>query len=193
MKPIKPILIITFFTGILFSYTGNTSSAGKTNVSDVKTAPDIKNNTDDENLSGTKGIFSYTVNGKHIVARNYVQHSNLFINEATNDASGTIKIQVTCETSSVFNFQVANSGTTTITHYSPSLGKFADKKTRVASYMEGSTYKNYYGESVTVTITGIDANRVSGTFSGTFKADADDGGAITNITEGSFDLPFGKN
>ena len=104
-----------------------------------------------------------------------------------------LKIEVTCETSSVFNFTIANSGTTTIKNYSPSLGNFVDKKTKSASYMEGGTYKSYYGDSVTVTITSIDASRVAGTFSGTFKAEKDDVGTTLSITDGSFDLPFGKN
>src|SRR6185437_9881656 len=181
--------LITFFaaTIILFSCKSN-SATEKTNPSGSKNISSEKTDeTADKNLSGTNGIFSYIVKGKHIVARNYVQHSNLFVNEVANDAaSGTLKIKVTCETSSVFDFQVANTGTTTITNYSPSLGNFADKKSKVASYMEGGTYKSYYGDSVTVTITSMDANRVSGTFSGTFKAEASDGGATLNITEGNF-------
>ena len=187
-------LIIVFASAIiLFSCKTNTSS-DKSNTSEVKTSSAETNNSEDQNLSGTKGIFSYTVKGQHIVARNYVQHSNLFINEVTNDASnGMLKIEVTCETSSVFNFTIANTGTTTIKNYSPSLGNFVDKKTNSASYMEGGTYKSYYGDSVTVTITSIDASRVAGTFSGTFKSEKDDGGATISITDGSFDLPFGKN
>ena len=187
-------LIIVFASAIILFSCKSNSSPDKTNSSDVKASTAETNNSEDQNLSGTKGIFSYTVKGQHIVARNYVQHSNLFINEVTNDASnGMLKIEVTCETSSVFNFTIANTGTTTIKNYSPSLGNFVDKKTKSASYMEGGTYKSYYGDSVTVTITSIDASRVAGTFSGTFKSEKDDGGATISITEGSFDLPFGKN
>ena len=190
----KSLLIVFFTALLLFSCTGNSSSEGKTNTDAKTSGADSKPATSDSNLTGTNGIFSYTVKGKHIVARNYVQQSNLFINEVSNHvANGMVIIKVTCESSSVFNFTVANSGTTSITNYTPSLGNFADKKTKAASYMEGGTYKNYYGDSVTVTITRIDASRVSGTFSGTFKADADDGGATVNITDGSFNLPFVKN
>lgn len=188
------LIILLAGTIILFGCESN-SAKEKTNTLDSKNISSEKTDqASDNNLSGTQGIFSYTVKSQHVVARNYVQHSNLFINEVTNDAAaGTLKIKVTCETSSVFDFQVANSGSTTITNYSPSLGNFADKKTKVASYMEGGTYKSYYGDSVTVTITSMDANRVSGTFSGTFKAEAEDGGATLSIREGSFNLPFGKN
>ena len=196
MKHIKSFLVIIFSSGILFSCTGNSSSENKTNTSDVKTSSAESNNAEDQNLSGNHGIFSYTVNGKNIVARNYVQQSNLFINEVINNsANGMIEMNLSCETSNVFNFTIANSGTTTITNYSPSLGNFADKKSKVASYMdkEGGAYKSYYGDSVTVTITSNDGIRVKGTFSGTFKADANDGGATVNITDGSFNLPFVKN
>lgn len=188
--------LITVFAAVIILFSCNSNSAtDKTNLSDSKNNSSGKmDESADKNLSGTNGIFSYTVKGQHIVARNYVQHSNLFINEVSNDAAaGSLKLQVTCESSSVFNFQVDNSGTSTITNYSPSLSNFADKKSKAASYMEGSTYKSYYGDSVTVTITSIDAKRVSGTFSGTFKADANDGGTTLSITEGSFNLPFGKN
>lgn len=193
MSP-KSLLIIFFPVLILFSCSGNSSTENKI-ASDAKTtSPDTTTESSDKDLTGTKGIFSYTVKGQHIVARNYVQHSNLFINEVTNDAAnGMLKIEVTPETSSVFNFNISNSGSTTITNYNSSLGNFADKKSKAASYMEGKTYKQFYGDSVTVTITSINDQRVTGTFSGTFKADADDGGATVNITEGNFNLPFGKN
>lgn len=188
--------LIILLAGTIISFSCKSNSApDKTNHSHSENISAEK--TDDaaaKKLSGTNGIFSYIVKGKHIIARNYVNPANLFINEVSNDAAaGTLKIEVTCETSSVFNFQVANSGATTITNYSPSLGNFADKKAKAASYMEGGSYKSYYGDSVTVTITSIDGSRVTGTFSGTFKADANDGGATLNITEGSFNLPFGKN
>jgi hypothetical protein len=129
-------LIIVFVGAIILFSCKTNSSSDKTNTSDVKTTSGESNNAEDENLSGTHGIFSYTVKGKNIVARNYVQQSNLFINEVANDATdGMVQIKVTCENSSVFNFTIANSGITTITNYSPSLGNFADKKAKVASYM----------------------------------------------------------
>ena len=188
-------LIIVFAGAIILFSCKTNSSSDKTNTSDVKTSSGEIKNAEDKNLSGTDGIFSYTIKGNHIVSRNYVQHSNLFINEVSNDAAnGMVQIEVTCESSSVFNFTIANSGTTTITNYSPSLGNFADKKSKVASYMdkEGGAYKSYYGDSVTVTITSNDGSRVKGTFSGKYKAEKD-GGVTVNITDGSFNLPFVKS
>ncbi|MEO8771983.1 MAG: hypothetical protein ABI402_17935 [Ferruginibacter sp.] len=193
MSP-KSFLIIFFPALILVSCSGNSSTENKAASGAKTTSPDTKTESSDKDLTGTHGIFSYTVKGVHVVARNYVQQSNLFINEVTNDAAnGVLKIEVTPESSSVFNFNISNSGTTTITNYNPSLGNFADKKSKKASYMEGKTYKQFYGDSVTVTITSINDNRVTGTFSGTFKADADDGGGTLSITDGSFNLPFGKS
>jgi hypothetical protein len=59
--------------------------------------------------------------------------------------------------------------------------------------MDGKTLRNLYAVSFTATITSMDKSRISGTFSGTFKAEESDGGATANITSGSFDLPFIKN
>ena len=187
-------LIIVFAIAIVLFSCNSNSSSDKAKASAVKSTSSESNTAEDQDLTGTQGIFSYTVKGEHIVAKNYVQSSNLFINEVTNDAANNmLKIEVTPETSSVFDFNISNTGTTVITNYSPSLGNFADKKSKVASYMEGKTYKQFYGDSVTVTITSINNSRVTGTFSGTFKATQDDGGATLNITDGSFNLPFGKN
>ena len=62
-----------------------------------------------------------------------------------------------------------------------------------AKTISSAVKRNLYAVSLTVTITSIDNSRISGTFSGTFKADASDGGATANITSGSFNLPFLKN
>lgn len=187
---------ITFFaTAIILISCQSGSTPDNKNPADTNNSAARKADEDgDKNLSAKQGIFSYTIDGKQVVAKNYVQHANLFINEVSNDgANGTVKIKVTCESGSVFDFQVANSGNTTITNYNPSLGNISDKKSKAASYMEGSSYRMYYGDSVTVAVTSLDATRVSGTFSGTFKAEADDSGATVKITDGSFNLPFEKN
>jgi len=144
------------------------------------------------NFTGGAGGFSYTLDGKRIETANNVQNGNLFINEVSNDATnGTVRIKVTCAGSNVFDFVIANSGTTTVDSHQRSSPDAIGKKS--ASYMDGKTYRNLYALSFTATITGIDNSRVSGTFSGTFKADESDGGATANITSGSFNLPFVKN
>ena len=56
--------------------------------------------------------------------------------------------------------------------------------------MDGKTYRNFYADSASVTITDISATRVSGKFSGKFTEDKSDGGATVEITDGSFKLPF---
>ncbi len=193
MPRLKLFFIIIFSACLLFFWAcnnspGKTSGDAKTSSSHTKTAsPDL-------NLTGTAGSFSYTINGGRVETVNNVQNAKLFINEVSNDAAnGMLKIQVTCLSSNVFDFDVANSGTTTITNSKPSLSGFADKKIKGASYMDGKTFRNLYAVSVTVTITSINDSRVTGTFSGTFKADESDGGATANITDGSFNLPFMKN
>ena len=189
MKQIKLSLLIIFSACILYSCTGNNSSDTKTSASDPKTA------SSDLNPTGSNGNFIYTINGTGINASNNGSGpASLFINEVSNDATnGMVIVKVTCGGSNVFDFKIANSGTTTINNYSPSLAGFTDKKSKGASYMDGKTYRNLYAVSVTITVTSINDSRVSGTFSGTFKADKSDGGATANITDGSFNLPFRKS
>jgi len=143
------------------------------------------------NLSGNEGSFSYTINGERVKAVAGVQNGGLFINEVSNDAAnGMLTIEVT-PNGKYFKFHIANSGTTTIGQYQPSLS--VDKKSKEATYTDPKILGNLESNSVTVTITGINANRVSGTFSGTFTQDKSYGNQTANITDGSFDLPFMKN
>jgi len=194
MKHLKLPTAIIFSACSLFFSACNNSSENKTNASGAATSsPDTRSASSDANLTGKDGSFSYTIDGQRVETVNNVQNANLFINEVSNDAAnGMVTIKVTTNSSNVFDFEIANSGTTTINNSHPSLSGFIDKKTKAATYMDGKTYRNLYAVSVTVTITSIDNNRISGTFSGTFKADASDGGATANITDGSFNLPFGK-
>ena len=66
-----------------------------------------------------------------------------------------------------------------------------NKKSNEAEYMSHK-YKNYYGDSVTVNITNIDATHVAGTFAGKFLSE-DNKPVPLRITDGSFDLPFTKD
>ncbi|HEV9036070.1 MAG TPA: hypothetical protein VGQ51_05600 [Puia sp.] len=185
-----PILL---FAGLLFFCACGNSSGNKADASDAKAGSStVQATSPDINLTGRNGRFSYTINGERVETINYVQHANLFINEVSNDAAnGMVKIAVTCSGNNVFDFSIANSGTTTIDNHQPSPSAVTGKKE--ASYMDGKTSRNLYAVSLTVTITSMDNSRISGTFSGTFKADESDGGATANITSGSFDLPFLKN
>ena len=109
--------------------------------------------------------------------------SSIYINEVShNAAKGTVKIRVTIfPVGELFDFLVADKGTTNIEHYRPS---FEEDKVE-ATYLSGKG-RNYYGDQVSVTISALDAAHVAGTFSGTF---AGEGKSVT-ITDGSFDLPF---
>ena len=185
----KSFLIIILPLLFLFSCSGNGSSKNTVSTTDADTK------SSDVNTSGSGDSFSYTINGEPV--KTFVggkDLAQLFINEVSNDAAnGMLQIKVTSGHSNVFDFKVANSGTTTITNYSPSLGNFADKKSKVATYMDGKTYRNFYADSASVTITDISATQVSGKFSGKFTEDKSDGGATVEITDGSFDLPFVKH
>ena len=171
------------FAGLLLLSACGSSTASNTNTAASGTNP-----------TGTAGRFSYTIDGTRVETANNVQNANLFINEVSNDATrGMVKIAVTCLGSNVFDFDIANSGTTTIDNHLPPSPSALGSKIKAASYMDGKTYKNLYATSVTVSITSIDNSRISGTFSGTFKADESDGGATATFTAGSFNLPFIKN
>lgn len=181
MQRLKLFFVIIFSASLLFACSSNSAtSAGKGGTS---------NATSDNSGGGTSngnGSFSYTVDG------NKVDVKSLYVNGVKNIADGHLKIEVTnSPTSEVFKFSIANTGTTTVLHYSPSLSNFSDKKSNEAEYMSPKL-KNYYGDSVIITITSIDATHVAGSFSGKYLSD-DNKPVPLEITEGSFDLPFTKD
>ncbi|MEP7143659.1 MAG: hypothetical protein ABI707_12345 [Ferruginibacter sp.] len=155
-------------------------------------------NAGDSTYTGNNS-FAYTINGWRRSIKDFMHDGDgknwmaLYLNKVKNDpATGTVKVKITNQlTKEVFDFSVANSGTTTILHYSPTLFNHIDKKSSAISYMS-SRYKNYYGDSVMITITSITATRVAGKFSGKFLSD-DDKPATLAITDGSFDVPFTKD
>lgn len=128
------------------------------------------------------GSLAYTVDGTRTVVK--PPSSTIYINEVShNTAKGTVKIKVTIfPVGELFDFVVADKGTTDVVHYTPS---FEEAKVE-ATYMSHAG-RNYYGDHVSVTISAVDAAHVAGTFSGTF---AGEGKSVT-ITDGSFDLPIG--
>ncbi len=192
MKRLKLSAAIIFSACFLFFCACNNSSANKTNTSDAKTSPSSGNATaSDANLTGNEGSFSYTINGERVEAVAGVQHGTLFINEVSNDAAnGMLTIEVT-PNGKYFEFHIANSGTTSIGKYQPSLA--GDKKSKEATYTDPKITGNLYSDAVTVTVISINSSRVSGTFSGTFTQDKSYGNEKANITDGSFNLPFMKN
>ncbi|HEY2721915.1 MAG TPA: hypothetical protein VGI82_09320 [Chitinophagaceae bacterium] len=189
MKQFKSSIAIIFSACLFFACTGKGSSENKSDATDAKTSSDTKAASTDLNLTGKDGRFSYTINGERVETVSNVQNANLLINEVSNDkADGLLKIEVTCSGINVFDFEIANSGTTSITSYQPSFSE----KAKGATYMDGKTSRNLYAHSATITITSIDDSRVKGTFSGKFFADKSDGGATADVTDGSFNLPFMK-
>jgi hypothetical protein len=126
------------------------------------------------------GSLAYIIDGTKTVVK---PPSSIYINESSHDAvKGTVKIKVTIfPVGELFDFVVADKGTTNVVNYKPS---FEESKVE-ATYMSGKGI-NYYGDHVSIAITALDAGHVAGTFSGTF---ASEGKSVT-ITDGSFDLPM---
>ena len=192
MQRLKLFFVPFFSACFLFFCACNNSSANKTNTSDAKTSTSSTNTTaSDATLTGNEGNFSYTINGERVETKSGVQHGTLFINEVSNDAAnGMLTIEVT-PNGKYFELRVANSGTTSIGKYQPSLA--GDKKSKEATYTDPKITGNLYSDAVTVTITSIHDSRVEGTFSGTFTQDKSYGNESVKITDGSFNLPFKKN
>lgn len=184
MKHIK-LLSAIIFSICLFS--ACSSGSPKT------TAKESLSNTGDSTYTGNSS-FAYTINGRHVAIKDFMHNGDgknwmaLFLNEVKNNAvTGMVKLNVTNElTHEVFNFSIGNTGTTHILHYRPSLSNFANNKSNTADYMSPK-YKNYYGDSVSVTITSVDAKHVTGTFSGKFISE-DEKPISLEITDGSFDV-----
>lgn len=192
MNYLKSVSLIVFST-CLFMACSNKNSNTTTAAATTSSA----------NADDTDGTFTgdnsleYTINGKHVSIKDLLQKGSnnliaLYRNKVNNNsATGMLRVNMTNEISSeVFNFNIANSGTTTILHYSPSLSNFSNKKNNEADYMSPK-YQNYYGDSVTVTITDINASHVAGKFSGRFLS-GDNKPVTLEITDGSFNVMYTK-
>lgn len=193
MKHLKLFIAIAS-SAILFSCSGNSSTvSGKGQNSKA-----ASNSSGDSTYNGDNS-FSYTIGGRQIAIKDVMHDGDgknwmaLFLNDVKNDAgAGMVKVNVTNEfTQEVFDFSFANSGSSTILHYSPSLSNFANKKSNGATYMSPKS-KSYYGDSVVVTITDINTTHVAGKFTGKFLSE-DDKPVPLEITDGSFDLLFTKD
>lgn len=185
MPQLKTLLLLLLTVFILASCKNH---AAKNDSKENNTDASAKNG-GDSSYTGDASL-SYTIGDRQVAIKNNLVTGGknwiaLFLNSVVNrTAGGLVKINITNYLSKeVFNFTVANKGTTSILHYSPSLAETKNK----ASYMSPK-YVNYYADAVTVNITSINATRVAGTFSGKF-IDNDKKSGI-NITDGKFDVPF---
>ncbi len=142
-------------------------------------------------ISGMPQV-SYTINGKKTTIKNILQTEGENIKALHLNVVGLIpntnllRVNFTNSlTHEVFDFVVANKGTTVIQHYKPKLTVQEEKK---AAYMSGNLV-NYYADNCTVDISMADEKHVVGKFSGAFVAD--DGSRIV-IKAGSFDIPINQ-
>jgi hypothetical protein len=129
-----------------------------------------------------EGSLAYTIDGnKNVIKR---PASSIYINEVShNAAKGSVRVRVTIFPSAeLFDFIVADKGTTNVLNYQPSFGE----EKVVATYLSHAA-QNYYGQNVSVTINTVDATHITGTFSGKFVSDEH---KSVTVTDGSFDLPM---
>jgi hypothetical protein len=145
----------------------------------------------DSNYFGNAKV-SYTINGKKTTIKNFLQTEGENIKALHLNVVGLIpntslvRVNFTNSlTHEVFDFVVADKGTTIIKHYKPRLTIQEEKK---AAYMSGNLV-NYYADYCTVEITIADEKHVVGKFAGQFVAD--DGSKI-NIKDGNFDIPMSE-
>jgi len=137
-------------------------------------------------------VVSYTIKGKKTTIRNILQTEGENIKALHLNVVGLIpntnlvRVNFTNSlTHEVFDFVVADKGTTVIQNYKPKLTVKEEKK---AAYMSGNLV-NYYADNCTVDISIADDKHVIGKFSGAFVAD--DGSRIV-IKAGSFDIPINQ-
>ena len=178
MQHLKLLSATIFSACLLFACSSNNStSAGKDSTSNAT----LDNS--GSSASNGDGSFSYTIDG------NKVDVKSLYINKVKNLDGGLLKIEITnSPTGELFKFTIANTGTTTILHYHPSFSA----QSKEADYLAPGDRDHYYGDSVIVNITDINATHVAGTFSGKYLSD-DKPPVALEITDGSFDLPFTKD
>jgi len=145
----------------------------------------------DSNYLGDAQV-SYTINGKKTSIRNILQTEGQDIKALHLNVVGLIpnknwvRVNFTNSlTHEVFEFVVADKGTTIIQHYRPKLTVQEEQK---AAYMSGNLV-NYYADKCTVEISIADEKHVVGKFAGQFVAD--DGTRIY-IKDGHFDVPMAK-
>ncbi len=137
-------------------------------------------------------VVSYTIHGKKTSIKNLLQTEGENIKALHLNVVGMIpntdllRVNFTNSlTHEVFDFVVANKGTTVIQHYKPKLTVQEEKK---AAYMSPKLV-NYYADNCTVEIIVANEKHVTGKFSGVFVAD--DGTRI-KIKSGSFDIPINE-
>jgi hypothetical protein len=145
----------------------------------------------DSNYFGNATV-SYTINGKKTTIKNILQTDGqnikaLHLNVVSLiPQKGWVRVNFTNSlTHEVFDFVVADKGTTVIQHYKPQLTVQEEKK---AAYMSGKLV-NYYADNCKIEITIADEKHVVGKFSGAFVAD--DGTRII-INAGRFDIPINE-
>jgi len=138
-------------------------------------------------------VVSYTIKGKKTTIKNLLQTEGQNIKALHLNVvgplskTGLMRVNFTNSlTHEVFDFVVADKGTTIIKHYKPALTVDIEKK---AAYMSEKLV-NYYADWCKIDIIAADEKHVAGKFSGEFVSDD---GIRIRIKKGSFDVPINEN
>ena len=192
MKRLKLFYSIFIVTGLLFSCNGNHSAANGKDSSASTTVSSNKSTTANESGDGS---FSYKIDGQTVSGSGTddMNHFNrVFKKDTGNRISFTLmNLDPADKKPLELDLQVANKGTTIVTIDDNDRLSSGNNVTnfftlRVSTLYGGSP--NYDLDStVTVIITSDNSSRVTGTFSGSLKSDAN---KKVQLTDGTFDLPY---
>ena len=192
MKQLKLFSLFFIVACLLFSCNGNQNAANVKDSSASATTTSGESTT--ANGSGD-GSFSYKIDGQTVSGSGTddLNHFNrVFKKDTGNRISFTLmNLDHSDKKPLELDLQIANKGTTVVTIDDNDRLSSGNNVTnfftlRVSTLYGGSP--NYDLDStVTVTITSDNSSRVTGTFSGSLKSDAN---KKVLLTDGTFDLPY---
>lgn len=137
-------------------------------------------------------VVTYTIKGKKTTIKNILKTEGQNITALHLNVvelmpkQGFVRVNFTNSlTHEVFDFVVADKGSTIIQHYKPAMTVDVEKK---AAYMSEKLV-NYYADWCKIDIIAADEKHVVGKFSGEFVSDD---GTRVHIKKGSFNIPVNE-
>jgi hypothetical protein len=178
LKLISPFLfafaIFTACTGAAGNDTAKDNSSGASAATTTSSNPSNGSGGDDAS-------FSAKIDGRVFSSTGTDQNSNAAFRVKGSQNPVFFKLADKDDPSERLNFEVPDrTGSTTV---DPSIG--------YNGYIKG--FVTYLDEAVTINVTSISATRITGTFSGRYKAQGGSPAntpAVVQITDGKFDIPF---
>jgi hypothetical protein len=176
MQQLKIVFPFVFAFAI---FTACTGAAGNSPSGSTAASADAADNT--KGSGGGDASFSATIDGRVYASTCTDQNTNAAFRLKGTEKHIFFKLADKDDPSERLNFEVpAQQGSTTV---DPAIG--------YNGYIKG--FVTYLDDAVTINITSISATRVSGTFSGRYKAQKGspaNAPSIIQITDGKFDIPF---